>query len=182
MAETMDTASFEDAVKENSSLLLWTGIGMSLIGAAAIAFPVFSSVTANFMVGWLFIFSGAMAVIHSFTIKGTGPFFGAILVGLITLVAGIVLLANPAAGLLVLTLTIALVFVFEGAYEIAATVELYPRNGWGWMLISAVISIAAGLLIVSKLPGSSLFFLGLLIGINFLSTGISMIMLSRSGN
>ncbi len=85
-------------------------------------------------------------------------------------------------GLVVLTLTIAVVFIFEGAYQTVAAFELRPAKGWGWMLVSAIISILVGLLIVSRLPGSSLIVLGLLIGVNFLSSGLSMIMLTRSGS
>ncbi len=180
MANEPEQASFESTIKENKSLLLWTGIAFAMVGALAILFPVVSSVTANFMVGWLFIISGVVMVANAFTIQGTGPFFGALLLGLITLIAGIYLLANPAAGLVVLTLTIAVVFIFEGAYQTVAAFELRPAKGWGWMLVSAIISILVGLLIVSRLPGSSLIVLGLLIGVNFLSSGLSMIMLTRS--
>ncbi|MDH3580211.1 MAG: HdeD family acid-resistance protein [Hyphomicrobiales bacterium] len=180
MANGTEQASFEATIKENKSLLLWTGIAFAIVGALAIFFPILSSFTANFMVGWLFIISGVVMGFNSFTIQGTGPFFGALLLGLITLIAGIYLLANPEVGLVVLTLTIAIVFIFEGAYQTVAAFELRPAEGWGWLLVSAIISIVVGLLIVSRLPGASLVVLGLLMGINFLSSGLSMIMLSRS--
>jgi uncharacterized membrane protein HdeD (DUF308 family) len=180
-AENLQT-DFKQAIKENKSSLMWIGILMAVTGAFAIFFPFAATVTTNFMVGFLFIFTGVLGVWHSFSIKGTGPFFGALLVGLITMVAGVFLVSNPAEGILLLTLTVGIVFIFEGAYQIFAAFEYRPAKGWGWMLVSAIISIAAGLLIVSKLPGTSLFVLGLLLGINFLSTGISMIMLSRAAD
>lgn len=175
-------AGFKEAVKENKSSLMWIGILMAVTGAFAIIFPFAATVTTNYMVGFLFVFYGALGVWHSFSIKGTGPFFGALLMGLITVVAGVFLVANPLEGILLLTMTVGIVFIFEGAYQIFAAFEYKPAKGWGWMLVSAIISIAAGLLIVSKLPGTSLFVLGLLLGINFLSTGISMIMLSRAAD
>ncbi|WP_421982169.1 HdeD family acid-resistance protein [Roseibium sp.] len=182
MAETATelATDFKQAIKEGKSNLMWVGIMMAVVGAIAIFFPFAATITANYMVGFLFLFSGALGVWHSFSIKGTGPFFGALLMGLITVVAGVFLLANPLEGVLILTLTVGIVFIFEGAYQIFAAFELRPTRGWGWMLVSAIISIAAGLLIVSKLPGTSLFVLGLIMGINFLSTGISMIMLSKA--
>jgi uncharacterized membrane protein HdeD (DUF308 family) len=45
--------------------------------------------------------------------------------------------------------------------------------------MSAIVSVAVGLLIAAGLPGTSLFALGLLVGVNFLSTGIALIMLSN---
>lgn len=181
-AETDIQTDFKQALKENKSTLLWVGILTALVGFIAIVFPYAATVTTNFMVGFLFIGSGILGIWHSFSIKGTGPFFGALLMGLITVVAGVFLIANPLAGILILTLTVGIVFIFEGAYQIFAAFELRPEKGWGWMLFSAFISIAAGLLIVSKLPGTSLFVLGLIMGINFLSTGITMIMLSRTAD
>ncbi len=175
-------ATFQSAIKENKSSLMWIGILMAAVGAFAILFPFAASVATNFMVGGLFIASGILSIFHAFTVKGTGPFFGALLVGLITLVAGVFLFSNPAAGLLVLTMTVGLVFIFEGAFHVVAAFELRPDKGWGWLLVSAVISILAGLIIVSRLPGASLIVLGLVVGINFLSTGISFIMLSRSAD
>ncbi|MEP3047282.1 MAG: HdeD family acid-resistance protein [Roseibium sp.] len=171
---------FKEAIKAGKSNLMWVGILMAVVGAIAIIFPFAATVTTNFMAGFLFIGSGILGIWHSFSIKGTGPFFGALLMGLITLVAGVFLIANPLEGILILTLTVGIVFIFEGAYQVFAAFELKPEKGWGWLFVSALISIAAGLLIVSKLPGTSLFVLGLLMGINFLSTGISMIMLSRA--
>lgn len=173
-------ATVQSALKESKSSLLWIGILMAAVGVLAIVFPLAWSVAANFMVGWVFIFSGVLTLANAFTIKGTGPFFGALLVGLITLVAGVFLLSNPLVGLMILTLTVALVFVFEGAYQMVAAFELRPQSGWGWLLFSAVISVLAGLFIVARLPGASLVVLGLVIGINFLSTGVSLIMLSRA--
>jgi len=175
-------ADFKQAVKKGKSTLFWVGLLMCLSGAIAIFFPFAATVTTNFMVGFLFIFSGILGIWHSFSIQGTGPFFGALLMGLVTLVAGVFLVANPGAGILILTMTVGIVFIFEGAYQMFASFEFRPARGWGWMLVSAIISIVVGLLIVSKLPGTSLFVLGLLVGINFLSTGISMIMLSRAAD
>jgi len=180
--ERATVPTFQQAIKESKKHLLWIGILMAVVGVIAIVFPIASSVAANFMVGWVFIFSGILTIANAFTIKGTGPFFGALLLGLLTLVAGVFLLFNPGQGLVILTLTVAIVFVFEGAYQIVAAFELRPEKGWGWLLVSAIISVVAGLIIVARLPGASLVVLGLVVGINFLSTGISMIMLSRAAD
>jgi uncharacterized membrane protein HdeD (DUF308 family) len=48
------------------------------------------------------------------------------------------------------------------------------------MLLSGLVSIAVGLIIAGGLPGISLVALGLVVGINFLSTGIAFILLSQS--
>jgi uncharacterized membrane protein HdeD (DUF308 family) len=50
------------------------------------------------------------------------------------------------------------------------------------LIVSAIVSVLAGLFIVARLPGASLVVLGLVIGINFLSTGFSMIMLAQAAD
>jgi len=177
---TNPNSEYLDVIKENKDSLFWIGVAMSIIGAIAIVFPILSSVATNFMVGWLFVFYGALMIFNSFTIKGTGPFFGALLFGLITLATGVFFLTNPGIGLVFLTITIAIVFMFDGAYQAVMAFEIKPQNGWGWMLFSAIISVLAGLFIIARLPDSSLVVLGILIGVNFLSSGLSMIFLSRS--
>lgn len=179
MAETQ-TIDFSAAIKENSARFFWIGVLMAAVGALAIIFPFASSLTANFMVGWGFVLMGVLTVATSFTVNGTGPFFGVLLVGLLTLAAGVFLIANPGQGLVILTMVVAVIFMFEGAYYAMAAFELKPEDGWGWMLFSGVISVLVGLMIVAKLHGASLIILGLMIGVNFLSSGISMIMISRA--
>lgn len=174
-----ETVEFSSAVKKNSSRIFWIGIFMAAVGALAIVFPFATSLTANFMVGWVFVFMGGLTIATSFAVTGTGPFFSVLLLGLLTLAAGVFLLTNPGQGLLILTLIVAIIFMFEGAYYLMAAFDLRPEDGWGWLLFSGVISIAVGLMIVAKLQGASLVILGIMIGVNFLSSGISMIMISR---
>jgi uncharacterized membrane protein HdeD (DUF308 family) len=58
--------------------------------------------------------------------------------------------------------------------------EVHPFAAWVPMLISAIISIALALLIVAGWPGVSLIVLGILLGVNFISTGLGYISVSRA--
>ena len=122
-----------------------------------------------------------MAVVASaFGAQGTGAFFGQLLVGLLKLGLGFYLLMNPGIGMVALTLLLASIFVVDGAVQTSFAFQLRPAEGWGWVLVSALVSIGAGLLIAAGLPATSLVTLGALVGIKFLSTGIASIALSRS--
>ncbi len=68
----------------------------------------------------------------------------------------------------------------DGAVQLGLALDVRPKQGWIWVLISGLISLGAALLIAAGLPGTSLFALGILVGINFLGTGLASIMLSRS--
>jgi uncharacterized membrane protein HdeD (DUF308 family) len=166
-------------LEKNRAQILWTGIGMAIIGVGAIVFPFVFSLSLTLLVGWLFIIAGAVSLYGSFSYHGTGPFFGALLLSLLQIGAGFFVVFNPGSGLVALTLMIAVVFMIEGAFKMMLAFEMKPENGWVWTMISALVSTLAGILIAAGLPGSSAIVLGLLMGVSFLSTGIYMIMLAR---
>ena len=158
--------------------LFWVGLVMVALGIAAIVFPMISSLVATVMVGWSLLFFGGIALFGSFSIHGTGPFFGALLLALLAIAAGVFLLANPAAGAAGLTLIVALLFSLQGAFEISFAFEMRPYTSWVGMLISGIISVVIAVLIVATWPGFSMVLLGILLGINFVSTGIAYLFLS----
>jgi uncharacterized membrane protein HdeD (DUF308 family) len=166
-------------LRASSSGLLWLGLAMSLVGVAAIVFPMISTLVATLLVGWTFIIAGGLMFAGAFSIHGTGPFFGALLIGLITVVAGAFLVFNPLAGAVALTIVIAFIFMIEGAVELAFALEIRPHAGWVGMLISALASIILALVIAAGLPGISVIVLGILLGINFLTTGFGYVFVSR---
>jgi uncharacterized membrane protein HdeD (DUF308 family) len=181
MVTTLHSGSFfHDRVRAASSRLFWLGLIMALLGIAAIAFPIFSTLAATLLVGWALLISGVAIFISSFWIHGTGPFFGANLFGLLSTAAGVFLLFNPLAGAVALTLVVGVMFIFQGVSEIMFAMEMRPASGWVGMLLSGIASIALAIIIVSGWPGISLVVLGLLLGINFLTTGLGYIFVSRA--
>ena len=116
----------------------------------------------------------------SFALQGAGPFFGSLLFSLLTIACGGFLLFNPESGTVALTIVVAVLFMFDGAYQMALAFGLRPAKGWGWVLVSAILSAVIGFMIAANLPGTSQFILGLLVGIKFIFSGIAYIMLARA--
>jgi uncharacterized membrane protein HdeD (DUF308 family) len=171
---------FHSRLRGSSRSLLWVGLAMVLLGIAAIVFPILSTLAATFLVGWTFLFAGVLMLIGSFSIHGTGPFFGALLISLLSVAAGAFLLFNPLAGELVLTVLVAVLFIVQGAAELVFAFEMRPHPGWVWMLISGVASVVLSMVIAAGLPQVSVFALGLLLGINFLTTGLGYLFVARA--
>lgn len=173
----MTTSSFEGPLggflRKESSRLMWFGGALLAIGAAAVIFPVVSTLVATVFVGWLLIISGLTTLFAAFSIRGAGPFFGALLTSLLSLAAGVFILMRPGVGALGLTICLGALFMIQGAFEMMLAFELRPAKGWGWMLMSALASIFLSLVIVGGWPGTSLTALGIVIGVNFISTGVA---------
>lgn len=171
---------FRSGAQSASQWLFWGGLAMVVLGIAALAFPMISTLVATVMVGWILLFSGSITLFGSFSIHGSGPFFGALLLSLLALAAGVFLLTNPVAGAVSLTLIAAGLFILQGAFEISFAIEMRPHPGWVSMLISGYISVVVAVLIIAAWPDISLVLLGILFGVNFASTGAAYMILSTS--
>ena len=167
-------------LRSASRWMMWRGVAMVALGVGALVFPIISTIVASLMVGWMLLFFGGIGLFGSFSIHGTGPFFGALLTAILAVAAGLFLLLNPLAGAVALTLMVAGLFSLQGAFEISFAFEMRPRDGWVTMLISGIISVVVAVWIVAMWPGISLVLLGILFGVNFVSTGIAYISLSRA--
>ena len=169
-----------ESLKRNKKSCTWIGVAMSLVGVLSILFPVVSSYSITLFIGAFLFASGVFTTMGAFSVAGTGPFFGFMLLGLLKLGAGLIVFFHPITGMLYLTTLVGIVFIFEGAFEMSFAFELRPLKGWGWQLFSAVLSILAGGIIISSLPTASLWLVGFIFGINILSSGLATIFIARN--
>ena len=181
----MSDTSFGDSpfhrrVRAASGKLFWIGVALVALGIVAIVFPVISTLVAALFVGWMLLVFGGVTLFGSFSIEGAGRFFAALLLSLLSIAAGLFLLLNPRAGEVALTLMVGLIFMIQGAFEMFFAFEMRPFSGWVSMLVSAIASILMALLIIAAWPGISMVVLGILFGVNFVSTGVGYIVVSRA--
>ena len=181
--QTLSTRLRQDLIerlKERKDDIFWTGVAFAVVGILALLFPFLTTMTVAFMIGWVLIFAGAVTIYSAFSVQGTGPFFGQMLLGLLTLALGIYLMTHPSVSIVALTIMLVAIFMVDGAAQLMLAFDVRPREGWGWVLLSGLVSIGIGLLIAAELPGSSRVALGILVGIKFLAAGIAYIVFSRS--
>ena len=167
--------------KRLTVMLVITVVCFVLAGVAAIAFPLLSTIAAKIALGWIFMISGVVLIIHSFSASKWGGFLLALLLGALYVVVGGWLAFFPFTGIITLTILLAALFLAEGVLEVIMAVRVRPHEGWGWLLISGVIAVAVGLMIALELPSSAAWAIGLLTGINLLSTGVRFVVLALAG-
>jgi uncharacterized membrane protein HdeD (DUF308 family) len=168
-------------IADNWGWFLALGIFLVIAGAVAILFPLLSTIAAKIMLGWIFLVSGGLLVVHAFSIKQWRGFLLGLLVGALYLVAGGWLAFFPFTGIITLTILLAALFLAEGVLEVVMAVRVRPHEGWIWLLLSGLVAIAVGVLIAYELPSSATWAIGLLAGVNLLSTGVSFIVLALAG-
>ena len=168
-------------ITDNWGWFLALGILLIAAGAAAIAFPLLSTIATKIALGWIFLIAGALIVVHAFSIRRWQGFLLGLLIGALYLVAGGWLAFTPFAGIIALTILLAALFLAEGVLEVIMAVRVRPHEGWGWLLVSGVVAIAVGVLIAAELPSSAAWAIGLLTGINLLASGVSFVALALAG-
>jgi uncharacterized membrane protein HdeD (DUF308 family) len=174
-------AAAKKAIADNWGWFMTLGILMVLAGVAAIAFPLLSTIAAKIALGWIFLLSGVLLVIHAFSIQQWRGFLLGLLLGVLYVVAGGWLAFLPFTGIITLTILLAALFLAEGVLEVIMAMRVRPHEGWGWLLLSGLVAVAVGALIAAELPSSATWAIGLLAGVNLLSTGVSFIVLALAG-
>jgi uncharacterized membrane protein HdeD (DUF308 family) len=157
------------------------GIILIAAGVAAIAFPLLSTIATKIALGWIFMIGGVVMVVHAFSAQQWSGFLWSFLIGALYLVAGGYLAFLPFAGILTLTILLAALFIAEGVLELILAFRVRPHEGWGWLLLSGLVAAAVGVLIAMGLPSSATWAIGLLTGINLISTGSGFVFLALAG-
>ena len=168
-------------VAEHWGWFLALGILLLLAGCAAIAFPLVSTVAVKIALGWVFLIGGVLMIVHAFSAAQWRGFLWEILLGLLYILAGGYLAFFPLTGIITLTILLAALFLVEGGLEVIMAFRVRPHEGWGWLLFSGLIAVAAGALIALGLPSSAAWAIGLLAGINLISTGWGFLFLALAG-
>jgi len=160
--------------------LLWTGTIMIILGLAAIFLPFVATMTIEALLAIILLVAGITQVVHAFKSQQTKGMalrlLGAALYGLV----GILLLAFPLRGVLTLTLLLAVMFAIVGAFKIALALSLRPFPSWGWLMISGLVAVFLSAVIWIGLPGTATWMIGLLVGIELLLSGWSMVVFALS--
>jgi uncharacterized membrane protein HdeD (DUF308 family) len=170
-------ARMTGAVKAHWKAFLIEGIVLVLLGLAAILVPPLAGLAIAILLGWMFLVSGAIQLVLTFSARGLPGFGWALLSALFAIAAGVVLLGWPVQGVLSLTVIVGVYFVMEGVatimYALAHRRELTDR--WGFLVAAGLADIIVSGIIVAGLPGSASWALGLLVGINLVFGGTSLI-------
>jgi uncharacterized membrane protein HdeD (DUF308 family) len=164
-------------VREHWKAFLIEGILLVILGLAAIIVPPLASLAVTIFLGWMFLISGIAGLALTFWARGMPGFWWSLLSAVLAIGAGIILLAQPVQGTLTLTIVVGVYFLAEGVatimYALEHRRELSGR--WSWLLIAGIVDIVIAGMIIAGLPGSALWAIGLLVGINLLFGGSTLI-------
>jgi uncharacterized membrane protein HdeD (DUF308 family) len=165
------------AVRDHWVLFLIEGIVLVVLGVLAILVPMVATIAVAILIGWLILISGVVGLITTFMMRNAPGFWWSLLSAVLGIVAGVILLAWPILGAVSLTLLLIVFFTIEGVASIMYAVEHKKElsGRWSWMLVSGIVDLILAFIVVTGLPGTAAWTLGLLVGINMLFGGTSLI-------
>lgn len=152
------------------------GIVYLITGIIALSSVVLATVASVFMVGIMMLIAGVAEVINAFQLKTWGKFVLWIALGILYIVAGILTFRNPLLAAALLTLILGCVLVASGIMRVFLAFSMKEGTPWGWVLLSSVITIVLGIMILSRWPVSSLYILGIFLGVDLVFAGVGWIM------
>ncbi|MEE4174116.1 MAG: DUF308 domain-containing protein [Xanthomonadales bacterium] len=166
-----------DRIHRNTSWAIVIGVLLIVGGVIAMASPVIAGMSVALMVGWLLAFGGVFQTLFAFRAKA-GVL--AIILGLLTLAAGVYMILNPGVAVATLVLFLAIYLLLSGISEVIIALSARPADGWGWLLLNAIASILLGGLMFTQFPVAGAMAIGILLGLKLLFTGLMMVMIATT--
>ncbi|MBR0990200.1 HdeD family acid-resistance protein [Bradyrhizobium japonicum] len=164
-------------VKDHWKAFLFEGILLAILGVAALILPPLASLAITIFLGWMFLISGIGGLVVTYWARSTPGFWWSLISAALAVLAGLLLLARPMQAVLTLTIVVGAYFLAEGVttimYALEHRRELSGR--WSWLLISGLVDIAISFMVITGLPSSAEWAIGVLVGINLLFGGASLI-------
>lgn len=170
-------SDFSDAVRAHWKAFLIEGVVFLVIGLAAIVLPSLASIAITVLLGWMFVTIGVAGVILSIWARQMPGLWWSLVSAGLAIAAGLVLLIWPLEGTLSLTLVIGAYFLVEGVATIMYALDHKRElsNRWGWLMFAGIMDILISVVIMIGLPGSAFWAVGLIVGINLMFGGASLI-------
>lgn len=153
------------------------GLIMALLGGLAIVASVATTFFSVFFVGMVLLISGIVQMIHGFMMRQWKGLFLSLLIGVLYSVTGVLCLFHPAMTAAICTILIGMYLVVGGLFRMIFTAALRFKQ-WGWFFVNGLIAVLLGGLIMSQWPESSLWTIGLFVGVDLSLGGWSLVFLS----
>ena len=174
----MATSTMTTEVKHFTGWSVAISVLMIVAGILAIGLPLAAGLAVNLVVAWLLVFAGVGHLWFAWELRRIGGMVWQLLLGVLYIGVGIYLLAHPVAGLLTLTLALAIYLFVEGVLELILAFQLPARQARGWLVLDGIVTLILGFLIWRTWPVSTEWAIGTLVGISMIFSGSTRLMLS----
>ena len=155
------------------------GLLLIVLAFVILGHAVIATVVSVLFLGWMLLIGGIVLLVASFFRIRSGGFWSAALGGSILAVLGVVLLRNTAAAIITLTLVTGALIFAEGLVRMISAFQRHQGADRWLLVVSGAISVVLGLVVLFNLFEASFVLLGVLLGVQTLLDGITLIAVGR---
>jgi len=164
-----------ESKKPSVTFLMIMGVVTAILGVVAIGSPAVAGTAVVYIVGAVMLLAGISQVVMGLKAEGWSHKLLPLILGTVTTMGGLAVLAHPVLGMEILTLILAAYFVAEGIWKVIASFNFRPAQGWLAILFSGFVTWLLGAMIWMQWPASGMWAIGILVGVDLLLTGIALI-------
>ena len=159
--------------------LMFLGISLAVLGVLALLAPFATTFVATISIGVVLIAGGILRLFHGFEDRHKPGVGWLIVSALFYLGGGLAILWAPIIGMLSLTLVLGTFFLFSGVSKGIRAFGFSGMQGRGFLLIDSLVTTFLGLLLLIRLPATAFWALGVIVGVDLIFGGGSLLMLTR---
>lgn len=165
------------AVRDRPYWAAGAGVAMVISGVLSLLSPAALGVAAMVTVGILLIIGGAGQCIWAIQTGSRESGWLIFTLGAIAVIAGCYLVFQPITALSPVIVLVACYFALTGIGTIIHAFAIQSSDGWLWLLGAGVLSLLLVILIIAQWPLSGVWAVGVLIGLQLISGGVSLVRL-----
>ena len=169
-----------DSLRHNLGWFRALGIGLIFLGVISIILPFAATFAATTMVGSVLLVGGIMRFMHAFRSRQWKRSVGEFVVAFLYIASGVIFFAYPFSGMLTLTMFLAAFLALAGIFKCVQALRLRPASHWGWTLLSGIVTLFLGVIIFAGLPMTAFWAVGVVVGVDLLFSGLSIVMIGAS--
>ena len=160
--------------------LIALGVVLMLFGGLILTTPlgvITATLTTEIWIAAALVVVGILQLLHGLKAKDWSGRIWQMLGGIAFIVGGVLAFVYPQLGLESLTMIVAVTLVIQGVTSLLVSGGVPDWTGKKWLILSAVLSVVAGLLVLFDLPSSAGWTLGTIVGAVLLLQGVSLTLL-----
>ncbi len=171
----METSDLIKPIAKIGGLVRFLGVGLLVLGALAVWAPQVTGMTVSVIVGIVLILGGIIRTAFAWISTGWGSLLLRAAVGILTIIAGCYMIAQPDVGSQVLAIILVMYLFTDGAIALIFAIRVPPAAGGVWMMLGAIASLAIAVLMWAQWPATGELAVGVLIGIKLILDGVMLV-------
>lgn len=156
------------------------GIATIVLGVLAVLTPFLAGETMLVMIGLFITAAGVLRLIWTFAAPTPGKGFSKVLLGVLTVIAGLAIMADPIMASGILSILLATYLVMDGILEVIVAMTLEGAPGRAWLMTGGLVSAGLGCLMFFQYPLSGVYAIGVLLGAKLIMVGCAALALGTT--